>query len=53
MKTKFTSENETYGFIRCATYQDAIALFKELQLQGKSVSIGDDTRGWYVRVQKT
>lgn len=52
MKTKFTSENEKYGFIRCATYQEAIQKFNQLKLQGKFVGIGDDSRGWYVRIRK-
>ncbi len=47
-----TSENETYKFYRCETYNNAIELSITLTEIGNHCEIGEDNHGWFVRVKK-
>ena len=47
-----SSENDTYRFYRCENYGDAVSLHITLTDIGNECAVGEDTRGWYVRVKK-
>ena len=47
-----TSENETYRFYRCLSFDEAVSLQMTLTDLGNACTIDDDTYGWFVRVNK-
>lgn len=46
-----SAENDTYKFYRCETYNDAVSLQMTLTDIGNVCSLGEDSRGWFVRVK--
>ena len=47
-----TSENETWKFYLCGTYELAASLHMTLTDLGNHCEIDDDSYGWFVRVKK-
>lgn len=47
-----SSENDAYRFYRCETYGEAVSLRAALTGMGNECAVGEDSRGWYVRVRK-
>lgn len=47
-----TSENESYKFYSCMTFDDAAMLSRTLTDLGNKCEVDDNSRGWFVRVEK-
>lgn len=47
-----TSENDTWKFFLCETYEEAKSLKIALTENGNYCEIDDNSHGWFVRVKK-
>lgn len=52
IKSYITNENDSYKFYLCDTYNDAVSLKITLTEIGNNCEVGDNSRGWFVRVKK-
>lgn len=52
VKSFITSENDSWKFYLCDTYEEAQSLHMTLTEIGNHCEIDDNSRGWFVRVKK-